>query len=101
MGLYNTEELTKPFNLDTWKGDSKMRPCFAAIRVGKQKVTDQGMYDQLAELRSDKAYDKIEELMLQAVEILKVSVAEDYAIDNVVVEEIVEETDTTSDKADY
>ena len=101
MGLYNTEELTKPFNLDTWKGDSKMRPCFAAIRVGKQKVTDQGMYDQLAELRSDRADDKIEELMLQAVEILKVSVAEDYAIDNVVVEEIVEESDTTSDKADY
>ena len=32
MGLFNSYNLDQPFVLDSWKGTSKMRPCFAAIR---------------------------------------------------------------------
>ena len=43
------------FTLDTWKGTSKMRPCFAAVRQGGTKVSDQMMYDQLRDLRAERA----------------------------------------------
>ena len=87
MGLFNSYNLDQPFVLDTWKGTSKMRPCFAAIRQGNVKVSDQMMYDQLRDLRADRATDKLIAVMRDAVEILnnavtggpveKVSVAEE------------------------
>ena len=70
MGLFNSYDLANPFTLDTWKGTSKMRPCFAAIRQGGVKVSDQMMYDQLRELRADGAKDKVLATMRDAVEIL-------------------------------
>ena len=47
-----------------------MRPCFAAIRQGNVKVSDQMMYDQLRDLRADGATDKLKTVMRDAVEIL-------------------------------
>ena len=70
MGLFNSYDLANPFTLDTWKGTSKMRPCFAAVRQGGVKVSDQMMYDQLKELRADGAKDKVLATMRDAVEIL-------------------------------
>ena len=70
MGLFNSYNLDQPFVLDTWKGNSKMRPCFAAIRQGNVKVSDQMMYDQLRDLRADGATDKLKTVMRDAVEIL-------------------------------
>ena len=70
MGLFNSYNLDQPFVLDSWKGTSKMRPCFAAIRQGGVKVSDQMMYNQLADLRADRAGDKILTVMRDAVEIL-------------------------------
>ena len=70
MGLFNSYNLDQPFVLDTWKGTSKMRPCFAAIRQGNVKVSDQMMYDQLRDLRTDGATDKLKTVMRDAVEIL-------------------------------
>ena len=70
MGLFNSYNLDQPFVLDTWKGTSKMRPCFAAIRQGNAKVSDQMMYDQLRDLRTDGATDKLKTVMRDAVEIL-------------------------------
>ena len=74
MGLFNTYEIADPFTLDTWKGTSKMRPCFAAVRQGGVKVSDQMMYDQLKELRADGAKDKVLATMRDAVEILNQAV---------------------------
>jgi hypothetical protein len=53
MGLVGSGNLDAAFTLDTWKGTSKMRPCFAAIRSGDVKMTDQMTYDLLSDARSD------------------------------------------------
>jgi len=47
MAMFNGGDLTCPFNLDTWKGNSKMKPCFGGIRVGQDKMTDNDLYEQL------------------------------------------------------
>jgi len=97
MGLFNTYEIADPFTLDTWKGTSKMRPCFAAVRQGGVKVSDQMMYDQLKELRADGAKDKVLATMRDAVEILNQAVTGgpvDEAIVNV-------EQPATEEKIDF
>ena len=85
-GLYQTYDLNTAFNLNTWKGSSAMRPCFASIKLGQAKVSDQMMYDQLRDLRSDRANDKIQDVMRDSVAILRAALK----IENVEVEEVVE-----------
>ena len=70
-GLHQSYDLNTSFDLNSWKGDSAMRPCFASIKIGKEKVSDQMLYDQLRELRADKAQDKVLAVMRDTVEILK------------------------------
>ena len=70
-GLYQSYDLNTSFDLNSWKGDSAMRPCFASIKIGKEKISDQMLYDQLRELRADKAQDKVLAVMRDTVEILK------------------------------
>ena len=67
MGLYNSFDLNTAFQLDSWKGNSKMRPCFAAIRIGQQKVSDQELYDLLTDARADRDSVKVEQLCRNAV----------------------------------
>jgi hypothetical protein len=67
MGLYNSYDLNTPFQLDSWKGTSKMRPCFAAVRIGQQKVSDQELYDLLTDARGDRDSVKVEQLCRNAV----------------------------------
>ena len=71
MGLYNSYDLTTPFTLNSWKGTSAMKPCFASVKIGDAKVSDQMLYDQLRELRADRASDKITAAMRDSVEILR------------------------------
>jgi len=71
MGLVGTGNLDFAFTLDTWKGTSKMRPCFAAIRSGDVKMTDQMTYDQLADARGDRNKDKTMAIMRDAVANIK------------------------------
>ena len=71
MGLYNSYDLTTAFTLNSWKGTSKMKPCFASVKIGDAKVSDQMLYDQLRELRADRAQDKITATMRDSVEILR------------------------------
>lgn len=85
MGMFNEGTVAMPFNLDTWKGTSKMKPCFASIRQNGVKLTDQMMYDQLRDLRSDKALDQLEAVMRDAVEILNGAV--NPSVETVVVAE--------------
>jgi hypothetical protein len=70
-GLYQSYDLNTAFNLNSWKGDSAMRPCFASIKIGQEKISDQMLYDQLRELRADRASDKVLATMRDSVQILK------------------------------
>ena len=71
MGLVGSGNLDASFSLDTWKGTSKMRPCFAAIRSDDVKMTDQLTYDTLADARSDRNLNKTIELMRDYVGLIK------------------------------
>ena len=79
MSLLNGGDLTCPFTLDTWKGNSKMRPCFAAIRVGQTKMSDNDMYEQLRDARSDGDKAKVIRIMRDAVDILSHAVTPQQA----------------------
>ena len=39
QGLVNDNAVDSLISVDSWKGTAKMRPCFAAIRNGQNKVT--------------------------------------------------------------
>lgn len=75
MGVFENGSITEPLVIDTWKGTSKLKPCFAAVRQSGVKLSDQSMYDQLRDLRADGAKDKLEKVMRDAVEILNGAVA--------------------------
>ena len=70
MGLVRTDSVDHLIAIDTFKGKSKMRPCFAAVRDGSIKVTDDEMYTALTEARSDRDKAKTEALIRDAVEII-------------------------------
>ncbi len=71
MGLYQSYDLDTAFQLDSWKGNSKMRPCFAGVRLAGAKVSDQEMYDLLSDARADRDSVKVTQLCRNAVEQLK------------------------------
>ena len=75
MGLFNSYDLDQPFTLDSWKGNSKMRPCFAAVRLGTTKVSDQMLYDQLADARSDRDSARVAKIMRDSIQILNHAVS--------------------------
>jgi hypothetical protein len=90
MGLYNSYSTDEYFQLDTWKGTSKLRPCFAAIRVKGQKISDQETYDLLRDARSDRDNALVQQLCRNAVTQLQAAVG----IEPAVVEDVTkEETD--------
>lgn len=53
MGLFVQDSLNSIINIDTWKGTSKLKPCFAAIRNNGIKVVNEEIKEQLNE--ADKA----------------------------------------------
>ena len=97
-GLYQTYDLSTPFSLNSWKGTMGLRPTFASIKIGKEKITDQMLYDQLKELRADKAADKITAVMRDSVEILSAALG-GGDVDAVDVQ--VEETESLSGDPDF
>ena len=66
--------LDAPFTLDTWKGTSAMRPCFAAIRTGGQSVKDLHLTEQLKEAKADNDKQRSEAILRDTVQILHASV---------------------------
>ena len=76
MGLFDTQQLDTPFPLNSWNGDQGMRPCFASIKIGKEKVTDQQMYDQLRDARSDRDSKMIMQIQRDAVSVLRHALGE-------------------------
>ena len=70
MGMFNAYALDTPFTLDSYRGKAGLKPVFATIRQGGKAVSDQHMYQQMGDLRRDKASDKIEACVRDAVAIL-------------------------------
>ena len=70
MGLYDTYSVDTPFTLNSWKGTQGLKPCFASIKIGKEKISDQAMYDQLKDLRSDGNQKRLKQVMRDAVAII-------------------------------
>ena len=66
--------LDAPFTLDTWKGTSAMRPCFAAVRSGGQSVKDAHLTEQLKEAKADNNKQRSEAILRDTVQILHASV---------------------------
>ena len=89
MAMFNGGDLSCPFNLDTWKGTSKMKPCFGGIRVGQNKMSDNDLYQQLTEARSDGNKQLVETIMRDSVQILS------HALTGGPVEEAVVTTEPT------
>jgi len=65
--MCNGGDISCPFNLDTWKGTSKMRPCFAAVRVGQVSMKDNDLYTLLSDARADGNKQMVEKLCRNAV----------------------------------
>ena len=67
MALLNGGDLTCPFNLDTWKGNSKMKPAFASIKVNNVGMKDNELYELLSDARSDGNKAQVEQICRNAV----------------------------------
>ena len=72
-GLQQEYALDAPFTLDSWKGTSQMRPCFAAIRAGGNKVEDVMLKEQLRDARSDGDTKRVLSIMRDTVGLLSQS----------------------------
>ena len=70
MALFQGGDLTCPFNLDTWKGTSKMKPCFGAIKVNNVGMKCADLYERLSDARSDGNKQLVESILRDAVEVL-------------------------------
>jgi len=70
QGLAEEGGLDHIIAIDTWKGNSKMKPCFAAVRDGARKVSSNELYQALADARSDRDREKTEKLMRDAIEVI-------------------------------
>lgn len=77
MGLYNSYSTDEFFQLDSWKGTSALKPCFAAIRVKGQKISDQETYELLRDARSDRDNALVQQLCRNAVTQLKAALGVD------------------------
>jgi hypothetical protein len=70
MALFNGGDVKCPFNLDTWRGTAKMKPCFAAIKVDSVSMKDAHLFEQLTEARTDGNKKRVETIMRDAVQII-------------------------------
>ena len=71
IGMFNSYDLTTPFNLDSWYGTSKLRPVFAALKLNGAKVSDNDMYTSLSEARADRDKALTEKILRDAVDVLR------------------------------
>jgi len=71
IGVLGEYALDAPMTIDTWKGTSKMRPCFAAIRQGPTKMSDTATYEALRDARSDRDKDLVERILRDSVALLQ------------------------------
>ena len=70
MGLADSQQLDSLIAIDSWKGNSKMRPCFACIRNNGIKVTSDEVYEMLGEARGNRDRAAQEQIMRDAVGVI-------------------------------
>jgi hypothetical protein len=99
MGLCANESLDHLITIDTWKGTSKMRPCFAAVRDGAVKVTHDDTYEALAQARSDKDKLKTDAIMRDAVELISAQLAGGDA--PLELPQVIDVTEQTNDTTEF
>ena len=90
MAMYQTYQMDQTFTLDSWKGTSKMRPCFSAIRVEGDKLVDEQLKEQLLEAKSDNDQKRTEQLLRSAVSAINIAIG-----GNVQEAEVTDVTDAT------
>lgn len=90
MGLVNSYTPEDFFQLDSWKGTSQLRPCFSAVRIMGNKVSDNETYDLLRDARSDRDNAKVQQLCRNAVTMLQAFVS----VEPVDVSDVTNTTDT-------
>lgn len=96
MGMYDSYSTDQSFTLNSWKGTQGLKPCFASIKIGSQRVSDQSMYDQLKDLRADGNQKRMMQVMREAVAIIS------SAITGGAVEPVeVAVEDTNTDEIDF
>ena len=71
MGMFNSYDMETAFNLDSWYGTSKLRPVFAALKLNGAKVSDNDMYTDLSNARSDRDKVLVEKICRDAVDVLR------------------------------
>lgn len=82
MGLFAAGRLQAMIAIDTWKGNSKMKPCFAAVRDGATKVSNDEIYDALREARSDRDKVKVDAIMRDSISLIQQALGvEDVVVD--------------------
>ena len=89
--LQQAYALDEPFTLDTWKGTSAMRPCFAAVRQSSQKMIDMDLTEQLKDAKADRDNARSIKIMRDAIEIINAA-ATGGEVESV---QVVEEPTTT------
>ena len=91
MGLYAAGSLEHLIAVNSWKGNTKMKPCFCAVYDGRVKMTDNETYQALADARSDRDKEKVEAIVRDSISVINA------AIGNNVIEAEVQVATTTPD----
>lgn len=91
MGAFENGNLQLALTLDTWKGTSKMKPCFASIRSGDFKMSDADLYEQLKDARADRDQRKVETICRDCVSIISHAISPSQVEVTTLVDEITEE----------
>jgi len=73
MGLADAQQLDCLVAIDSWKGDSKMRPCFACVRNNGNKVTSDETYALLKDARANKDDAAKQKIMRDSIAIVNES----------------------------
>ena len=77
MGIMGSTmyDFNTPFTFWSKRGDQGMRPSFANIYLDSERVSDNHMYEQLRDLRSDRDKEGIIRSVTDAVEILSAEIS--------------------------
>ena len=97
MGVFGEYALSAPMTIDTWKGTSKMRPCFAAIRQGPTKMSDTATYEALRDARSDRDQKLVERIMRDSVSLLQGALG----IEHTSVQDVTDVTESVDEDTEF
>lgn len=76
-GLMTSDQydMSTEFTLWSKKGDQGLRPCFANIYINGERISDNKMYEDLRDARSNRDTQLQERIMLDSIEILSAEIS--------------------------